>query len=262
MARRISSSVGRGFFLRKATLVISMPGVQYPHWSPCSAMKLSCNGWSLPSCSSPSTVVISRPWACTAKRVQDFTGRPSSSTVHAPQWLVSQPMWVPVRRRFSRIRCTRRRRGSTSASCFSPLIATLTSISGPFLRALDRLAERTGCQYPHQVLLVLDGAAQVRGRVGRLRRELGRLLDRGLVGPLSPQRGLRLNRLDRHRSHVGEADTDLLANPAAQGELHRDRRGGEIAHLALHLHVGAAAARLRAGHPDLHHDLVGPERGA
>src|SRR5260370_22834549 len=181
-------------------------------------MKLSCNGWSLPSCSSPSTVVISRAWACHAKSAQDCAGRRSSSTVHAPQWLVSQPMWVPVRRRFSRIRCTRRRRGSTSASCFSPLIATLTSISGPFLRALDRLAERTGWQYPHQVLLVLDGAAQVRGRVGRLRRELGRLLHRGLVGPRSPPRGLRLTCLDSVRLQVAEAATDLLVNPAAQGE--------------------------------------------
>src|ERR1700738_2888553 len=148
-------------------------------------MKPSCSGCSLPSCSSPSTVVISRPWAWTRNTVQDFTGRPSRSTVQAPQWLVSQPLWVPVRRRVSRIRCTSRRRGSTSASWLSPLTATLTSISGPFLRALDRLAERTACQYPHQVLLVLDGAAQVRGRVGCLRRELSGLLDGGLVRPLA-----------------------------------------------------------------------------
>src|SRR6202158_488753 len=198
-------------------------------------MKLSCSGWSLPSCSSPSTVVTSRPCAWTANTVQDFTGRPSRSTVQAPQWLVSQPMWVPVRRRFSRIRCTSRRRGSTSASCFSPLTATLTSISGPFLRALDRLAERAGCHYPHKVLLVLAGATQARGRAGCLRRELSGLLYGVLVRPLSPQRGLGLDRLDRHRSHVGEADADLLADPAAQGELHRDCRGGEVTHPALAL---------------------------
>jgi len=43
----------------------------------------------------PSTVETSRPSACTASTVQDFTGWPSSSTVHAPQWVVSQPMCFP-----------------------------------------------------------------------------------------------------------------------------------------------------------------------
>ena len=41
-------------------------------------------------------MVTSRPSACTANIVQDFTGVPSSSTVQAPQLVVSQPMWVPV----------------------------------------------------------------------------------------------------------------------------------------------------------------------
>ena len=30
--------------------------------------------------------------------MHDLTGTPSSSTVQAPQWVVSQPMCVPVRR--------------------------------------------------------------------------------------------------------------------------------------------------------------------
>ncbi len=73
-----------------------MPGVQKPHWRPCSCQKPSWTGWSWPSFSSPSTVVTSRPSACTASTVHDLTGTPSSSTVQAPQWVVSQPMWVPV----------------------------------------------------------------------------------------------------------------------------------------------------------------------
>src|SRR5882724_8394260 len=211
-------------------------------------MKPSCRGWSLPSCSRPSTVVISRPWAWTAKTVQDLTGRPSSSTVLAPQWLVSQPMWVPVSRRFSRSMWTRRIRGSTSASCFSPLIATLTSMgSAPSLRALDRLAKRAAGQHPHQVLLVLDRSPQVRPGLRRVRGELRRLLDRRVIRPLPPERGFGLLGLDRHRAHVGEADADLLAGPVGrERELHRYRRGGEVADLPLHLHVGAAAAR--SGH--------------
>src|SRR5690242_2627936 len=168
-------------------------------------MNPSWRGWSLPSCSRPSTVMISRPWAWTANTVHDFTGRPSSRTVQAPQWVVSQPIWVPVSRKFSRIRWTSRRRGSTSASCFSPLIATLTSIvSAPSLRALDRLAERTACQYPHQVLLVFHRPPEIRGGLGRVGRELGRLLDGRLVRALAPESGLGPLGLDRHRSHVGE----------------------------------------------------------
>src|SRR5262245_15933255 len=124
-------------------------------------------------------------------------------------------MWVPVSRSVSRMKCTSRRRGSTSASCFSPLIATLTSmISAPLLRALDRLAERPACQYPHQILLVLDRAPQVLLGLRGLRGELGRLLDRGLVGALAHERGLRLRGLDRHGSHVGEPDARLLADAA------------------------------------------------
>jgi hypothetical protein len=39
---------------------------------------------------------MERPSTCTAKRVHDFTDSPSSSTVHAPQLVVSQPTLVPV----------------------------------------------------------------------------------------------------------------------------------------------------------------------
>jgi hypothetical protein len=41
-------------------------------------------------------VVTALPSAWTARTVHDFTGVPSSSTVHAPQFVVSQPTWVPV----------------------------------------------------------------------------------------------------------------------------------------------------------------------
>jgi hypothetical protein len=50
----------------------------------------------------PSMVSTSPPSAATVSTVQDFTVRPSSSTVHAPQFDVSQPTWVPVRPRTSR----------------------------------------------------------------------------------------------------------------------------------------------------------------
>ena len=74
-----------------------MPGVQKPHCSPCIIRKPSCSADSEPSAlATPSMVVISEPWACTANMVQLFTDMPSRSTVQAPQWVVSQPIWVPV----------------------------------------------------------------------------------------------------------------------------------------------------------------------
>ena len=65
------------------------------------------------------------PSAETASIVHDLADTPSTTTVHAPQLLVSQPMWVPVSPKFSRRRWTRRSRGSTSASRASPLTVTL-----------------------------------------------------------------------------------------------------------------------------------------
>src|SRR4030095_15256047 len=120
-------------------------------------------------------------------------------------------MWVPVSRSVSRMKCTSRRRGSTSASWFSTLIATWSAMtSPPLLRALDRLAERQACQYPHQILLVLDRAPQVLLGLRGLRSELGRLLDGGVVGALAHERGLRLRGLDRPGPHGGVAAGGLL----------------------------------------------------
>ena len=71
-------------------------------------------------------MVTSRPLACTASTLQDFTLRPSRWTVQAPQLLVSQPMTVPVLPSFSRRYCTSSIRGSTSSDTFAP--STVSSI--------------------------------------------------------------------------------------------------------------------------------------
>src|ERR1043166_9384027 len=55
------------------------------------------------------------PSADNANMVQDFTALPSTWTTQAPHWDVSQPTWVPVRRRFSRRYWTSSVRVSTSA---------------------------------------------------------------------------------------------------------------------------------------------------
>src|SRR4051812_917533 len=59
-------------------------------------------------------VTRSAPSACAARTVQLFTASPLRCTVQAPQLEVSQPTCVPVRPRWSRMRWTSRRRGSTS----------------------------------------------------------------------------------------------------------------------------------------------------
>src|SRR5262249_49190885 len=152
-------------------------------------VKPSCTGWSLPPCSSPSTVVTLAPSACTASTVQDFTGLPSRWTVHAPQCEVSQPTCVPVMPNTSRMRCTSSRRDSTSASRFAPLMVTLilcvaTSVPP---RSLDRLLQRPRREHARHLLLVLDRAAPVRRRLALRRGELRRLCDRLVVGRLAGQ---------------------------------------------------------------------------
>src|SRR5580704_15621320 len=126
----MSSSVGSGLASSSALAAIILPGVQNPHCSPCSSLKPSCSGCNSLAVARPSTVLISCPSACTASMVQDFTARPSTSTVHAPQLVVSQPMCVPVSPSPRRIRCASSSRGSTSATFFWPLILNLILLTG------------------------------------------------------------------------------------------------------------------------------------
>src|SRR2546427_6660681 len=71
---------------------MTMPGVQKPHCRPWHSLKAACMGCRPPSISaSPSMVRTSQPSACTASMAQDLTAWPSTMTVQAPHWLVSQP---------------------------------------------------------------------------------------------------------------------------------------------------------------------------
>src|ERR1700746_3957855 len=54
------------------------------------------------------------PASAGASSVQLFTARPSRCTTQAPHWLVSQPIWVPVRLSFSRSSSVTRGAGSLS----------------------------------------------------------------------------------------------------------------------------------------------------
>ena len=129
--------MGELFSASSETAAITMPGVQNPHWSPCSARNARCTGCiaSGPSpLARPSTVCTARPSACAARSVHDFTDCPSSRTVQAPQELVSQPTLVAVRLACSRRKCTSSVRSGTSASTWLPLTVTVTFTGSPSRR--------------------------------------------------------------------------------------------------------------------------------
>src|SRR5207253_798429 len=115
-----------------------IPGVQKPHWRPCLAQNASCSGWSAPFLASPSMVVTVLPSAWTARTVQDFTALPSRWIVQAPHWDVSQPTFVPVRPRWSRISSASSVRGSTCTSRRTPLISSATVSTGVSFRRSPR----------------------------------------------------------------------------------------------------------------------------
>src|SRR6187401_392583 len=75
-------------------------------------------------------VVTWQPSAWTASRVQLLALWPSTWTVQAPHWLVSQPTCVPVRLRCSRRKWTRSSLGSTSAFRTLPLTVIETCAMG------------------------------------------------------------------------------------------------------------------------------------
>ena len=82
---------------------MTMPGVQNPHCRPWFSRNACWTALIVPSSATrPSAVVTERPLAWTASTVQDLTDSPSSSTVQAPQDVVSQPTFAARRPRVSR----------------------------------------------------------------------------------------------------------------------------------------------------------------
>src|SRR5262245_60752485 len=73
-------------------------------------------------------VVMLAPCTCQAKVVHDFTALPSTWTTQAPHCDVSQPTWVPVRRKCSRRNWTSRVRGSTSPVTALPFTVIATAV--------------------------------------------------------------------------------------------------------------------------------------
>src|SRR5215472_12736020 len=230
-------------------------------------------GCSWPSFSSPSTVVISAPSACTASTVHDFTALPFSSTVHAPQYVVSQPTCVPVRSRSSRSNSTSSLRGSIWSSCGLPLtrilMATLSIASGIKMTHLHLFAAGPApCdldgsldQRPRQPALIVRGAAHVGLRIGRglcrfHRRDKGFWRD-----GLPAKSALRVLRPDRRQAYTTQENRRLLAGVTLHDQLYRGTRRGVHRRRTLKCDIGPAAALGRIPHNHFAEQLIVPQRG-
>ena len=150
--------------------------------------------------------------------MHDLALSPSTWTVQAPQLLVSQPTWVPVRPRSSRRKWTRRRRGSTSASWASPLTVTemcwvvivvLASYAYARARSTAVRRARSGQLGDHRPL-VFDRTADV--AAGPALRAGGRagLAEEVVAGALPDEDGLGVGRRERGLGDAGDADAGAL----------------------------------------------------
>src|SRR5215472_14808036 len=188
-------------------------------------------GCSWPSFSSPSTVVISAPSACTANTVQDFTAWPFSSTVQAPQYVVSHPMCVPVSSSCSRRNSTNKSRGSTSRECAWPLtftsIRTFCGASGINVADLYALAPCTAqgdgqCllyECSNKLLLVFRRATYIRLWLGHSARSLDCSFDQLCVHWLAAKRRLGFFHAHWHEPNASQSDRSFLANVSLHRQL-------------------------------------------
>ena len=91
-----------------------MPGVQNPHCRPCSSQNAFLDRVQLAVLGQPFDRLDVGAVGLDRQDGAGLDGRPSTMTVQAPHWLVSQPTCVPVRPSCSRRKCTSSVRGSTS----------------------------------------------------------------------------------------------------------------------------------------------------
>src|SRR5436309_8677219 len=168
------------------------------------------------------------PSAWTARAVQDFTATPSSNTVQAPHWLVSQPIFVPVTAPRSRIKCTSSCRGSTSRSYTRPFKVMLTgNFTDPPLLL--------GFGGANHVVVVFDGAPIERGnkiahgKQKRIPMEVGPELRRGAVARARVDQRPNENAVGVQRKH-SDIRIEILPIVGAHKEILLDIRRIEGRH--------------------------------
>src|SRR5262249_32656639 len=126
-ALSISSSLGFLLVASSTAADIICPGWQYPHCATCSSIQAFWTGWLLPE-ERPSIVVPFFPATRASDVTHERTAFPSTTTVHAPQWAIPHPNFVPVRPSES-LRTQRSGvLGASFASTLLPLIVNLIAI--------------------------------------------------------------------------------------------------------------------------------------
>ena len=218
----------------------------------------------------PSMVLTSAPSAWTASIVQDFALSPLTWTVHAPQLLVSQPMWVPVRPKFVAQQVDEQeprldvRFAGLAVDGDRDVMGASSSASS--MRTRGRA--RRPCGATGRSSRRPSPACSRRGR-GRPRRARSGRPPRRRRGGTAPRRVPGRRRAasasvaaNGARRDAGHADPDAL-DRAVVGEPDDDRDADrrEVADAALELAVAAADALGPARDPDLGQDLGRLDRG-
>src|SRR3990172_6565793 len=127
-------------------------------------------GWGFSGVPIPSTVVTSRPSTVGASTRHEFTGSPSSSTVHAPQFPCSQPNFGPVTCRRSRSRVSRFVVTEASTCTRFPfnlkVIVVLAMVLLRLLRQAAGLAQAAGHQHAGELAAIPGRPVNVVDRLG------------------------------------------------------------------------------------------------
>ena len=189
------------------------------------------------------------PSAWTANIVHDFTGGRRGGRCRRRSCVVSQPMWVPVSPRSSRMKWTSSRRGSTSASC---------------CLAVDRDADLVGAHRSGPLAQAYATARSCAAR--RARRVISRTIDRlysagpwasetgrlcpdaasaarakvSSVGSAPTRHGLCIGRGERALGDRGEADAGVRNRAVLEPQPDRGPDGCEVTGAALQLPVRPA----------------------
>ena len=229
--------------------------------SPACSSRTAARGASLNACcsfvssspsASPSTVSMLEPSAWTASSMQLFTSVPSTITEHAPQLPVSQPMWLPVRSRSSRMKWISSLRASTSRSYVVPL--TVTAI----VCEVETVSASTWCQL---LFFAAWATARTASTCGEVRAVLARRVHVGGRG-----RGSRRRRQRRTAASSSESGSSTTGTASTQPSAILRLPLIDAAALTMHVpstpSVTAAKPSARpAGIRDLRQELAGADRG-
>ena len=101
MAFRTAAGAGSGSASSSPLALITMPGMQNPHWTAPASAKAQANT-SFSRWERPSTVTTRRPSSFAAVNRQARAALPSTSTMQAPQAPSEQPSFTEVSRSSSR----------------------------------------------------------------------------------------------------------------------------------------------------------------